>query len=73
MSDTYVKIRNEVLAGGGTSESPDEPTRQTAVTGLAVIGAGLLLLAVINPWMLLFVVGIILCIVLHEVGHFVTA
>jgi membrane-associated protease RseP (regulator of RpoE activity) len=38
--------------------------------GLAVL---LIWLGAVNPWMLMFVVGIIASVVLHEVGHFVTA
>jgi len=73
VSDTYVKIRNEVLAGGGTTPAPEPAEQKTAYTGLAVIAGALVLLAIVNPWILLFVVGIVACIFLHEVGHYVTA
>jgi len=44
----------------------------------SVLGFGGLLgllvwLGAVNPWMLVFVIGIVVSVVLHEVGHFVTA
>ncbi len=71
----YVKFRNEVLAGGA-SEQPngaDLAGGSRAVVGIAVIVALLALLGWWNGWALLFVVGLLACIFLHEVGHFVTA
>jgi len=72
---SYAKFRNEVLAGGA-SEQPDVDDTAggtRAVLGIGVIVALLGLLAVWNAWAFLFVVLLLGCIFLHEVGHFVTA
>lgn len=74
MTDTYVKLKNEVLSGGGTSPQPEGPVPlQTTVVGIGTIVVALAVLGVANPWALVFVLGLIVCIFLHEVGHFVTA
>lgn len=44
-----------------------------SVLGFGVLAGLLIWLGGVNPWMLMFVVGIIVSVVLHEVGHFVTA
>ncbi|CAB4581334.1 MAG: PDZ domain-containing protein [Actinobacteria bacterium] len=72
---TYHKFRNEVLAGGA-SERPDVDDTAggaRAVVGLGVIAALLALLAAWNVYAFVFVVLLLVCIFLHEVGHFVTA
>ena len=74
MSDTYTKFRNEVMAGG--ADNPDlEPTAggPTAFIGLAVIAGLLVLLYTWSTWAFLFVIGLLISIFLHEMGHFVTA
>jgi membrane-associated protease RseP (regulator of RpoE activity) len=74
VSDTYTKFRNEVMAGG--ADSPDlEPTAggPTAFIGLAVISGLLVLLYSWSTWAFLFVIGLLISIFLHEMGHFVTA
>ena len=74
MTDTYVKLRNEVLAGG--TERPDSggpAGGMRAVVGLGIIVALLVWLAVANVWMFVFVVGLLISIFLHELGHFATA
>ncbi len=74
MSDTYSKFRNEVMAGG--TDKPDADATAggpTAVIGLAVILGLLALLFVSSRWAFLFVVGLLISVFLHELGHFVTA
>jgi membrane-associated protease RseP (regulator of RpoE activity) len=74
VSDTYTKFRNEVMAGG--TDNPDlEPTAggSTAVIGLAVIVGLLVLLYMWSTWAFVFVVGLLISIFLHELGHFMTA
>lgn len=44
-----------------------------SVLGFGGLAALLVWLGFVNSWMLLFVIGIIASVVLHEVGHFVTA
>ena len=71
----YMKFRNEVLAGGASDEPDvdDLAGGSRAAAGLAMIVALLVLLGWWNVWALVFVVGLLVCIFLHEVGHFVTA
>ena len=77
MSDTYSKFRNEVMAGG-TDNPDDSGGQQTAggpraVVGLTVIIGLLVALYLWSPWAFIFVVGLLISIFLHELGHFVTA
>ena len=73
---TYLKFRNEVLAGGA-SDQPDSGDDiaggPRAAIGLVAIAALLVLLGTWNVWALVFVIGLLVSIFLHEVGHFVTA
>ncbi len=73
MSNFYHRFRAEMAAGGAV-ESPDQPevTSSGRVTGLVMIGL-LAWLAVSNIWTFVFVVGLLLSVFLHEVGHFSTA
>lgn len=74
MSDTYSKFRNEVMAGG--TDKPDADATAggpRAVIGLAVILALLVVLYIWSTWAFVFVVGLLISIFLHELGHFVTA
>jgi membrane-associated protease RseP (regulator of RpoE activity) len=62
------------MAGG--ADSPElEPTRggSTAVIGLGIIGALLVALYLWSPWAFVFVIGLLISIFLHEMGHFMTA
>jgi membrane-associated protease RseP (regulator of RpoE activity) len=74
VSDTYSKFRNEVMAGG--TDKPDADATaggSTAVIGLSVILALLVVLYMWSTWAFVFVVGLLISIFLHELGHFVTA
>lgn len=75
MSDTYQRFRNEVLAGGATDEASPDATAggPRAFVGIGVIVALLVLLAVVSVWAFVFVVGLLVSVLLHELGHFVTA
>jgi len=75
MSDTYLKFRNEVMAGGASDQPGQESTAggPMAWLALAVIVGLLVLLGWWNIWALVFVVGLLVCIFLHELGHFMTA
>jgi membrane-associated protease RseP (regulator of RpoE activity) len=74
VSDTYSRFRNEVMAGGADNHAL-EPTAggPTAFLGLAVIAGLLVLLYSWSSWAFLFVIGLLISIFLHEMGHFVTA
>lgn len=71
----YVKFRNEVLAGGASDQPGGSDTvgGSRGALGLALVAALFVLLGFVSPWMLLFVALLLVCIFLHEVGHFVTA
>ncbi len=74
MSDTYTKFRNEVMAGG--ADNPDlEPTAggPTAFIGLGIIGVLLVALFMWSPWAFVLVIGLLISVFLHELGHFSTA
>ena len=74
MSDSYTKFRNEVMAGGTDKPDPDATAGgQRAVVGLAVIVGLLVLLFTWSTWAFVFVIGLLISIFLHELGHFVTA
>ena len=74
MAGMYERLRQELIVGGGEpSQSPDVSSKNTAlVSGLVIVGL-LVWLGVANPWTLLFVVGLLVSVFLHEIGHFATA
>jgi membrane-associated protease RseP (regulator of RpoE activity) len=67
----YKSFRDEIAAGGAV-EDDGSPTRNGRVMCLVML-AGLVALAVISPWTFVFVLGLLVCVFLHEVGHFWTA
>jgi membrane-associated protease RseP (regulator of RpoE activity) len=71
----YVKLRNEILAGGASDrpDADDTAGGTRAVVGIGIIVGLLGLLAMSSMWSFVFVVLLLVCIFLHEVGHFVTA
>ena len=72
MSNLYNQVRHEIAAGG----DPGGPSPKSGASGwitLAVMLGLVAWAAASNPWMLLFVVGLLVCVFLHEMGHFVTA
>jgi membrane-associated protease RseP (regulator of RpoE activity) len=73
----YDRFRGEVMAGGSVTERrpADEPFGGGAaggLAGLAIIGL-FLWLGFSNGWMLVFALGILVSVFLHELGHFITA
>jgi membrane-associated protease RseP (regulator of RpoE activity) len=69
----FDRLTNEVVSGGTQREPEGEPTATTAVVG-ALAWAGLfVVLWIYSPWYVVFAVGLIVSIVLHEFGHFWTA
>jgi len=64
-------MRAEIAAGGAVTER-DEATLGGRLTGVAMI-ALLAWLAVANTWSFVFVVGLLVSVFLHEVGHWSTA
>ena len=76
-STRYDRFSNEVMAGGSVTERlpEDEQPVDTwvAVTSGVVLVGLFAWLAFANMWMFVFVVGILVSVFLHEMGHFVTA
>jgi len=74
MTSYYNKIRSEMIAGGDTESVEQNPVdkNKARIGGVIVIGL-LVYLGINNIWTLVFVVGLLVSIFLHEVGHFVTA
>ena len=73
MTSMYQRFRQEMAAGGTVDEIENpQVTRSGKITGLIIIGL-LVYLGVRNPWTLVFVVGLLVSVFLHEVGHFSTA
>jgi membrane-associated protease RseP (regulator of RpoE activity) len=73
MSDFYHKFRAEVAAGGAVDEAVSPmATRNGKAVGFIMI-ALLAYLAIKNPWTFVFVIGLLISVFLHEVGHFSTA
>jgi membrane-associated protease RseP (regulator of RpoE activity) len=70
---TYQKFRDEILAGGTDNVEDDTAGGPRALVGMAIIVGLLALLAAWSVWAFVFVVLLLVCIFLHELGHFVTA
>jgi membrane-associated protease RseP (regulator of RpoE activity) len=73
MSNMYRKFREQMAAGGDTQDLVEEPANRGGTVSLIAVLALVVWLAMRNPWMLVFVVGLIVSIFLHEFGHYWTA
>lgn len=69
------RFTNEVMAGGSVVEKADDELvgGLRGALGVAAILALIGVLAVFSIWWLVFVVGVLIAIFLHELGHFSTA
>jgi len=68
------RMKVEVVSGGTQSaEAPEKADRQTMIIGLLAWVGLFTFLAFNSPWSLVFVGGLIISIMLHELGHFWTA
>jgi membrane-associated protease RseP (regulator of RpoE activity) len=63
---------SSLIAGGATGEQRPTSTRQMVGGGLTLL-AMFVVLGIANGWWLLFTLGLLVSIVLHEVGHYATA
>ncbi len=73
MSNFYHRFRAEMAAGGAVDQvDQPEVKRSGRFTGFVMIGL-LAWLAASNIWTFVFVVGLLVSVFLHEVGHFATA
>ncbi len=69
------KVKSELMAGGAVTEKPDDELvgGWRGALSMAAIAALFAWLAMVNIWWFVFVVGVVISIFLHELGHFVTA
>jgi membrane-associated protease RseP (regulator of RpoE activity) len=73
MSSYYQRFRQEMAAGGAVDEIENpQATRSGKLVGVVIV-ALLVFLGIRNPWTLVFVIGLLISVFLHEVGHFSTA
>lgn len=74
MSSFYNKFRDEIVAGGDTTDQPERinDKRTSLIAGIALL-ALFVWLGVSSPWTFVFVLGLLVSVFLHEIGHFVTA
>lgn len=72
---TYDKFKGEMMAGGSVVEQPDDEMAGgwRGALGVAGIVALLVWLAMVNIWWFAFVVGVLIAVFMHELGHFLTA
>jgi membrane-associated protease RseP (regulator of RpoE activity) len=72
---TYERFKNELVAGGSVTEKPDDELAGgwRGAAGILALVTLLALLAAANIWWFVFVVGVLVAIFMHELGHFVTA
>jgi len=75
VTNLYTRIREEAIGGGGdpTPNSDDNVPLSTSIVGIGIIVALLAWLGSNNIWTLVFVLGLVVSVFLHEIGHFVTA
>jgi membrane-associated protease RseP (regulator of RpoE activity) len=69
------RMRSEVMAGGAVVEAGDDDLARgwKAWLSMGAILALFAWLAVANIWIFVFVVGLLVSIFLHEMGHYLTA
>ncbi len=72
MTSAYQKFRSEIAAGGAAEDVTPESKRQSTFVGVLML-ALLAWLAIQSFWTFVFVLGLIVSVFLHEIGHFVTA
>ena len=66
------RFTNEVMAGGSVTEKHDDDLVGGVRGLIGVIGVAALIgvLALFSIWWFVFVVGVLIAIFLHELGHF---
>lgn len=69
------RFASEVMAGGSVVEKADDELVGGVRGAVGIVGVVALIgvLGLFNIWWLVFVVGILIAIFMHELGHFVTA
>jgi membrane-associated protease RseP (regulator of RpoE activity) len=69
------RMKSEIMAGGAVVERGDDEVANgwTGWLAMAALFALFAWLAFVNIWIFVFVVGVVISIFLHELGHFATA
>jgi membrane-associated protease RseP (regulator of RpoE activity) len=69
------RMKSEIMAGGAVIERGDDEVANgwTGWLAMAALIALFAWLAFVNIWIFVFVVGVVISIFLHELGHFATA
>ena len=69
------KAKSEIMAGGAVSERAEDEVAGgwQGLLAMAGIVALFVWLATVNIWIFVFVVGVVISIFLHELGHYMTA
>jgi membrane-associated protease RseP (regulator of RpoE activity) len=72
---SHGRFTSEVMAGGSVVEKADDELvgGVRGALGVAVIVALIAILGLFSVWWLVFVVGVLIAIFFHELGHFMTA
>lgn len=69
------RMKSEIMAGGAVGEHGDDDLAGGWQGLLSMVGIVALFvwLATVNIWIFVFVVGVVIAIFLHELGHYLTA
>jgi membrane-associated protease RseP (regulator of RpoE activity) len=69
------RAKSEIMAGGAVTEKADDEVAGgwQGFLAMAAILALFVWLATVNIWIFVFVVGVVISIFLHELGHYMTA
>lgn len=69
------RMKSEIMAGGAVSERGDDEVAGgvKGMASMAAIAALFVWLGFVNIWIFVFVVGLVISIFLHELGHYLTA
>ena len=69
------RMRSEIMAGGAVTEHGDDEVAGgwKGLVSMAAIAALFVWLGFVNIWIFVFVVGLVISIFLHELGHYLTA
>jgi membrane-associated protease RseP (regulator of RpoE activity) len=69
------RMKSEIMAGGAVSEHGDDEVAGgwKGIASMAAIAALFVWLGFVNIWIFVFVVGLVISIFLHELGHYLTA
>jgi hypothetical protein len=64
----YQRFREQMSAGGDTVDQTDGEQAKNGRTSGIVVAALFVWLGFSNPWILVFVIGLLISIFLHELG-----